>query len=422
MGFNALRRFEPGHWGESDMLKYILLSLLVVLVTYTTEEADAQDLVVSTDYAKYELGDIIQVNIANTGNSTAIFNYEIINEQENIFPKKCISSNDTSNILAGQTRTLLLDTKCVGSHAHGNWTVVSKLTHDGKPSELFSSASFDIVMKIFSCGSDDCTISTGFLDRNNTSEYLQNNTGWNQKKFLRSALYLFSDSFGNIVIPITTDGSYSLDIKTKKISFLDIVENHERLYMYISGINKNDPTYSKTFDMSYLEIFPEEKNMITISFPNMFNLDGFSSDLRKSDLGFDRDTYDNTVLIDGPVIPDFGNSQMFTYDFFFIKQLEYSTIVDNTHTHTTIPKDRPHLSIFSSFNGTFADGVHTMPQRFSHYDYIFPPLKQTQNGVEPQDILCKEHLKLVLHPDGSPSCVKPESISKLIQYGWTTTN
>ena len=58
----------------------------------------------------------------------------------------------------------------------------------------------------------------------------------------------------------------------------------------------------------------------------------------------------------------------------------------------------------------------------SDYDYIFPPLKQTQNGVEPQNVLCKEHLELVLHPSGSTSCVKPESIPKLIERGWGKLN
>jgi hypothetical protein len=47
------------------------------------------------------------------------------------------------------------------------------------------------------------------------------------------------------------------------------------------------------------------------------------------------------------------------------------------------------------------------------------PKVQIKNGVEPQNILCKEDLELIFKStDNSPACVKPESIPKLIERGW----
>ncbi|MFB5597502.1 MAG: dienelactone hydrolase family protein [Nitrosopumilaceae archaeon] len=47
------------------------------------------------------------------------------------------------------------------------------------------------------------------------------------------------------------------------------------------------------------------------------------------------------------------------------------------------------------------------------------PLKQFDNGVNPIDVVCSEDLELVLKSsNGMPACVNPESISKLIEWGW----
>lgn len=58
--------------------------------------------------------------------------------------------------------------------------------------------------------------------------------------------------------------------------------------------------------------------------------------------------------------------------------------------------------------------IHNPP-----YSYILPPLKQMKNGVDPTDVICKENLGLVFKStDLSTSCVKPESVQKLIERGW----
>jgi len=47
------------------------------------------------------------------------------------------------------------------------------------------------------------------------------------------------------------------------------------------------------------------------------------------------------------------------------------------------------------------------------------PKQQVDFGFLPQEIKCKEGLNLIFKStDGSPACVKPESIQKLIERGW----
>ncbi len=46
------------------------------------------------------------------------------------------------------------------------------------------------------------------------------------------------------------------------------------------------------------------------------------------------------------------------------------------------------------------------------------PLKQFKSGISIDEIQCKESLTLVTKNNGSPACVKPESIPKLVERGW----
>ena len=51
--------------------------------------------------------------------------------------------------------------------------------------------------------------------------------------------------------------------------------------------------------------------------------------------------------------------------------------------------------------------------------YFPPPLKQISNGVTPENVTCTEGLAIVLKSsDGSPACITPSSVEKLIQRGW----
>jgi len=62
-------------------------------------------------------------------------------------------------------------------------------------------------------------------------------------------------------------------------------------------------------------------------------------------------------------------------------------------------------------------------QEYEYYDFVYPP-KVQQNyaqmlGLANNDFLCKPELIQALKNDGSPVCVKPETIPKLIERGWT---
>ncbi len=48
-----------------------------------------------------------------------------------------------------------------------------------------------------------------------------------------------------------------------------------------------------------------------------------------------------------------------------------------------------------------------------------PPLKQIKEGVEPENIQCKESFELIFKSLGEPACVKETSVQKLISWGWT---
>jgi hypothetical protein len=56
------------------------------------------------------------------------------------------------------------------------------------------------------------------------------------------------------------------------------------------------------------------------------------------------------------------------------------------------------------------------------FDIMPSPLMQIKNGVEPSSTICKSGLELIFRThDGFPVCVKPESVSKLIDRNWATT-
>ncbi len=52
------------------------------------------------------------------------------------------------------------------------------------------------------------------------------------------------------------------------------------------------------------------------------------------------------------------------------------------------------------------------------FSELLPPLKQFKLGISVEDITCKEGLELIKKYDNTPACVKPSSVTKLIERGW----
>jgi hypothetical protein len=50
---------------------------------------------------------------------------------------------------------------------------------------------------------------------------------------------------------------------------------------------------------------------------------------------------------------------------------------------------------------------------------LMAPLFQVRSGIKATDVICKSNFQLILKAiDGSPACVRPESVNHLIQMGW----
>lgn len=47
------------------------------------------------------------------------------------------------------------------------------------------------------------------------------------------------------------------------------------------------------------------------------------------------------------------------------------------------------------------------------------PLKQINEGVEPENIKCNSSFELIFKPSGGAACVKTTSVQKLVSWGWT---
>jgi len=49
---------------------------------------------------------------------------------------------------------------------------------------------------------------------------------------------------------------------------------------------------------------------------------------------------------------------------------------------------------------------------------ITSPKEQLQNGIDEGDIICREHLELIIGNSGRVGCVSPYTLDVLIQRGW----
>jgi carboxymethylenebutenolidase len=59
------------------------------------------------------------------------------------------------------------------------------------------------------------------------------------------------------------------------------------------------------------------------------------------------------------------------------------------------------------------------PIEYHSISYFSPPLKQLKQGTSSDNVKCTKYLQLVLKQStGTPYCIKPFSVEKLIQRGW----
>ena len=65
------------------------------------------------------------------------------------------------------------------------------------------------------------------------------------------------------------------------------------------------------------------------------------------------------------------------------------------------------------YGGFACKAIHDPP-----YSYILSPLKQIKSGIPYHETICKSGLQLAQRHDGSPVCVNPATIPKLVERGW----
>ncbi len=75
-----------------------------------------------------------------------------------------------------------------------------------------------------------------------------------------------------------------------------------------------------------------------------------------------------------------------------------------------------------SYKPQSIDVKYDVPTHGGVITTILSPLKQFKSGIASKDVKCEQGLQLVIKDeDGTPACIKQESISKLILRGWMST-
>jgi len=94
----------------------------------------------------------------------------------------------------------------------------------------------------------------------------------------------------------------------------------------------------------------------------------------------------------------------------------------NTPKSRIITLDLPQGQNTIEIIGTYSLDVRIHDYCGVIYGYdskYLPPLKQTNNGITSNGVLCNEGLELILKNDNSPACVKPETVKTLVKRGWS---
>ena len=115
---------------------------------------------------------------------------------------------------------------------------------------------------------------------------------------------------------------------------------------------------------------------------------------------------------------------------FYLKKVDDKHIIlehSVKATHECSPRDLIGLStlpgepIGRGGPTLFFDPYQTCNGYLYSVDYLsrtLKPLKQFEAGIKLEDIRCAEVRVMVVKIDGSPACVKPASVTKLVAWGW----
>jgi len=123
---------------------------------------------------------------------------------------------------------------------------------------------------------------------------------------------------------------------------------------------------------------------------------------------FDEDG--NSVIINNEKC--YGDSQ--TVDVTYAASHEI--VIQNLGTYSIqmILDSRNQLSELDETNNETIQIIHVLDSTEKYPS----PKHQVQNETAPENVICNMELELIFKIDGSPACVKHDSISKLIQRGW----
>ena len=179
---------------------------------------------------------------------------------------------------------------------------------------------------------------------------------------------------------------------------------------YMPLILKDTTDHKKRILNEYRQPIPISANITNISREDIYF--DWIIQIKKSPIGAsqgDVSNYPESHIIEIHSLPSHVNAQDKT-------QLEYSWIPPTNGVYfyeEFIWKDSQPQSL--PFKGTFLSDNWIMADYSSH------SLKnQLKSGVPFDKLECKEKLILILKYDGTHSCVRPQSIEKLIDRNWTT--
>ena len=94
-----------------------------------------------------------------------------------------------------------------------------------------------------------------------------------------------------------------------------------------------------------------------------------------------------------------------------------------TLTYDIITDENPDLIVYDNVISESLDFTIKDSSMNQENETVLPPLKQFRAGVNPNEIVCKKNLELILKiQNNSPACVKPSTVDKLVLHGWVKSS